>query len=1183
MASGPEEPRSPEWSPQESADPGGRTAHGDAHPPRTSPPPPPPTLHHLPPNPADDAPRRAPAASPWALPPFTAPIPEGPVPEGPIPEGPIPEGPVPEGEDPRAGDPPVRRDRPPGERDGVPAEPPAAQAPPQPPPPGTPPGTSPGAQPRSHAPHGRHPYPSPGTPIPIDELAERFSGRAPEGGLTAKPPDTGAEEPRRGVHDPGRPPAHARDPGPAEADPRQEQDIGGGTTWNPLPGEEEGDRRASGPGEGAREGAQDAAGGRTGRRGRRRRAAGPFPDAGPQARPEPSPGDPRYGPGYMRAVWPPEAVAREEAAAYAGSEAQAGPGREADPTAVTAPAPAAPTAPTDEPTFVPAEGHGQEADPTAPIRRIGAPPGVRPAGRSRPDSPRRGRRGLRGRGRHHREDPRPLRRRRRRLLLPVLVLAVIAGAGALGFSVVSMLQRPAPAGVRLAAGAGTAADDVFRAPPGAAGSGSSQVLNAVTSVGSTVVAVGSDTTSPVPRPLFLVSTDGGATWELGQVTGPAGVEARAGTAGRVTGGGGRWLAAGTEAPASVGARGAGLGLAGPSGVTARGMWTSADGRSWTAVDPARLTVFGPGDRIADLARTANGFVAVGSSRLDEGRTGPAAWVSPDGQEWTRVDLTGLGSGVRGVRAVVANGDQVVALADAGSGESGVAVLRSADGGRSWRSAEPPADGRIGSGALAVAGDGFVLVPTRQVTGGRVKVYCSRTGDSWRSCGEIGPLGSEGLGVRGLASSAAGLAAVAETGWQEYTVFTSEDGTTWAKGAELGKIPGTLRGVAITDQGTLVAGGDEPVGDVDNLPVLMTARKGGKARAVPSDEIAGLTRSAREIARIAAGANLFVAVGTAQGDAGIWTSPDGDRWTTIGADALGGPGRQALADVAHGPEGWLAVGGTMPDPAVARPLLVTSQDGARWRRVGESAVPEVPLGVYHLVPHAVAAGRDGYVIAGEQRSGADGTAVLWYTRDLRRFERAGKLPSSGAGVRLHDVAATSSGYVAVGGSGAVDRETGVVWTSADGRTWTGRARPMPEGARSAHLRRVLATSTGLVAVGTAVTGEGRRPFAAHSADDGRTWAFTWLPAEASATVLDLAVAGSAFVAVGSYGAPGDGAVWISADGRDWRYRELRGAGLSGDGSQWLGTVAALGDRVVAIGRSTTYTDDHLTLWRTTVTR
>jgi len=81
-----------------------------------------------------------------------------------------------------------------------------------------------------------------------------------------------------------------------------------------------------------------------------------------------------------------------------------------------------------------------------------------------------------------------------------------------------------------------------------------------------------------------------------------------------------------------------------------------------------------------------------------------------------------------------------------------------------------------------------------------------------------------------------------------------------------------------------------------------------------------------------------------------------------------------------------------------------------------------------------------------------------------------------------------------------------------------------------------------------------------------------------------------IAVGSHGDPAapDSAAWISADGLDWRRHVLSQAApaegnLIGKGSQWLATVAALGDRVVAIGRSTTYTADHLTLWRTTVRR
>src|SRR5690606_36038807 len=99
----------------------------------------------------------------------------------------------------------------------------------------------------------------------------------------------------------------------------------------------------------------------------------------------------------------------------------------------------------------------------------------------------------------------------------------------------------------------------------------------------------------------------------------------------------------------------------------------------------------------------------------------------------------------------------------------------------------------------------------------------------------------------------------------------------------------------------------------------------------------------------------------------------------------------------------------------------------------------------------------------------------------------------------------------------------------------------------------------------------------------TWEYSWLPADTAATVIDLAAAGSALVAVGSHGTPGVGAAWISADGSDWRRQTLRDAGLAGQGAQWLGTVTALVDRVVALGRSTTGSEDTLILLRTTVDR
>ncbi|WP_248963700.1 WD40/YVTN/BNR-like repeat-containing protein [Sphaerisporangium perillae] len=825
--------------------------------------------------------------------------------------------------------------------------------------------------------------------------------------------------------------------------------------------------------------------------------------------------------------------------------------------------------------------------------RIGRPPAGRPA---RPDilvasGPARPRGG--GRGRHHRDQAasRPPRQGRRPgqgrparwrgpgrgLLTPIFVVVVLLAAAGLGLVIVNWVNSPVSSGLRLAAGDGGSGDQAFVAPPGISGNGSSQVLNAVTSVGSTVVAVGSDTTSPVPRPLFLVSADRGKSWELGRVTGPAGYQP-AGSAGLVTGGAGRWLAAGTEAP----------GAAGPS---ARGMWTSADGRSWTAVDPSRLSAFWSGDRITDVARTAGGFVAVGSTTLQDGGYGPVAWVSPDGQSWTRVDTGEIGATdkVRAIRAVVAKGDAVVALADPGKGDTTSVILRSPDGGRTWlRTAAALPGVRPEPGALAVADQGFLLVPTLQKSdAGEVRVYCSDLGDEWRQCGVIGGLGREATGVRGLASSAAGVAAVAESGWERYAVFTSADGKNWTESTDLGQIPGTLRGLAITDAGTLVAAGDQRAGGLDNLPVLMMADKGKPAAPVPLAQIKGLTRSARDTAALVAAGESFVAVGSVKGDAGIWTSATGQSWKAVSSPALGGSGRQAINDVAHGPHGWLAVGSTTADSAFVRPLLATSSDGRSWRQAPESPALGAS-GRYAVMPRVVTAGPQGYVMAGDDSGPGGVVAALWFSPDLRRFSRSApqSLPAGGADVRIEDVVATEHGYLAVGGSGSAGSTSGVVWASDDGLNWTARKRVIPEGARSASLRRVVLRDQELVAVGGATNEKGvEQPFAAVSSDDGVTWHYSWLPAEEAAAVLDVTTSDSGLVAVGSYGPPatGDSAVWTSPDGRDWQRHTLTGDGMTGEGAQWLGAIAVIGDRVVAVGRSTTYTSDHLTLWRTSFSR
>ncbi|WP_329085744.1 MULTISPECIES: hypothetical protein [unclassified Streptosporangium] len=919
------------------------------------------------------------------------------------------------------------------------------------------------------------------------------------------------------------------------------------------------------------------------RRGRRRAdrpdllvASGPPREPGRSGRTEPPPPQQPQSPQPEdRIRVEPSIAATPEPAPEPPPDRGPEPGAPSGPDAGSVPGPEPDRPPAPERPSMPVE------DDFEPVRRVGRPPGGRPA---RPDllvaqgPP--GRRGPNG-GRHHRQAAAPSavrrssptrRRRGRGLVIPFLMVLVLTVAVGGGLVLWGWVSSPFATGLRLVGDEVTSGDDNFVPQAGVGGNGSNQVLNAVASVGSVMVAVGSDTTSPVPRPLFLVSPDGGTTWQLGKVTGPAGYETGPTTVGRVAGGDGLWLAAGND----------------PLG-SGHGLWTSSDGYGWSAVDPGELGAFARGDKIMDLARTDSGFVAVGAAVLDDGTTGAVAWVSPDGRSWDRVGTREIGmpDKVRGIKAVVAKGDVVVALADPAQGQSTSVILRSADGGRSWQRTGASLNDVIPEpGALAVAAGGFVLVPTQQRSDkGEVRVYCSPEGADWKACGAITGLGPEGTGVKRLASSSAGVAAVVESGFERYTVHTSADGRDWNKTTDLGEVPGSLRALALSDTGTLVVGGDERAADVDNRVVLITAPKGGEPKPVSLSGIQGLARAARETAGVAAGDGRFVAVGAVSGDAGIWSSTAGESWKAGGpAQLFGGPRRQALADVAHGRRGWLAAGSTMTDASSTEPLLLTSSDGQSWRRVPVLG-PLAPAGDHDfLAPHAVAAGPSGYVMAGEDRGPAATVPVLWFSADLKRYSRAAKLPAGGTGVRLHDVSATSSGYVAVGGTGTAERETGVVWVSADGVNWTARKPVLPPGATSAGLRHVVLYGGYVVAAGTAQTEDGRKAFGAVSDDNGASWEFSWFPADRASAVQDLAATPEGVVAVGWHGVAGagDSAAWTSEDGLNWQRHTPSQDSLDGDGAQWLGAVAVSGGQVVALGRSTTYSADHLTLWRSTLT-
>ncbi|KAB2370661.1 hypothetical protein F9B16_34835, partial [Actinomadura montaniterrae] len=566
---------------------------------------------------------------------------------------------------------------------------------------------------------------------------------------------------------------------------------------------------------------------------------------------------------------------------------------------------------------------------------------------------------------------------------------------------------------------------LFGTDPSASTDGLVQDLAVVAASGRKVVAAGTegDGTPGQERARFLVSADGGHAWKAAKVRGADGSEPPAGERPRlVAAGAGGWAALGRS----------------PAGTV---VWLSDGGATWTR--HLDTSAFRPDDQVNALVATVHGFVAVGSAR---GRA--VVWSTADGRAWQRVD--GLQAGITGLDRVAASGGVLVTHGTFSrqvtrkKGKKkvtrtvrGDGLWRSADGGRTWTAvAVPQAQGSQGATNGLVAGPGgFATVREGQRTTGPKKhrrttrfgvLFTSPDGLRWQAAGRFSAPGY--AGVERFGGSAAGFGVVVKGAKGQRTVLRSPGGRAWQPS-------GTVAGPVRTSGLAVAAGG----------AVTVAGHQGGDAylSGVNLAAVPGAVHTERVIRSLAAGPGRAVAVGSTNGGAAIWSSPDGLGWTR--GRVPGTPGR--LSDVAFGGQGWLAVGRT----AAARPggLAMTSRDGSVWE---PAKVPAGPLA-------AVASGATGYV--------AVGGGTVWRSSDLKAWQRAAVAGN------LVDVASTGSGYVAVGGRDGKP----AVWTSPDGAKWTPTP-AVPPG--TGPLTQVAARGNALVVAGADAG-------LLVSPDAGRTWA------------------------------------------------------------------------------------------------
>ena len=348
--------------------------------------------------------------------------------------------------------------------------------------------------------------------------------------------------------------------------------------------------------------------------------------------------------------------------------------------------------------------------------------------------------------------------------------------------------------------------------------------------------------------------------------------------------------------------------------------------------------------------------------------------------------------------------------------------------------------------------------------------------------------------------------------------------------------------------------------------------------VPHDETVFGGEGEQGMGSVTVGGPGLVAVGATggwfgDGDAAVWTSPDGITWSRVPHDeAVFGGGRIRMSSVTVGGPGLVAVGwdgrilADVPDVDAA---IWTSVDGDTWTRVPHDE--EVFGGAWM---ESVTAGGPGLVaVGGTEGFWTGGDAVVWTSVDGFTWSRVphDETVFGGNGVQqMLSVTAGGPGLVAVGMSGGMgpwDNNPGAnaaVWTSVDGITWS--RVPHDEtvfgSGGNPSMLAVTAGGPGLVAVGADYHPElAETPV--WTSPDGITW--TRVPDDETVrgSMTSVAAGASGLVAVGLDSSFSATAVWTSVDGITWS-RVVDDDAVFGRWPDWVSKVTVGGPGFVAVG-------------------
>ena len=261
-----------------------------------------------------------------------------------------------------------------------------------------------------------------------------------------------------------------------------------------------------------------------------------------------------------------------------------------------------------------------------------------------------------------------------------------------------------------------------------------------------------------PGPLVLTSADGSIWQAAGTIThdlaGVSAVQAASGPRG--------YVITGT--------------VAGPGGTYSRDVWWSPDLVTWTRARDVNET--GGSSQVMAVAAGPSSFVSAGTH---DNR--PVVWTSSDGRTWTAVSTplpAGASAGV--IQQVAVNGSHVVALGQQTTAD-GIQPLaeRSDDGGRTWQPVPFSAPGPgVSFTALTASSGGFTAAAQFGPAGAATAaaVWTSADGTSWARSPVSGLTNGGSHAITALAASGAavtGIDSVQTQASQQFVVLRLPSG------------------------------------------------------------------------------------------------------------------------------------------------------------------------------------------------------------------------------------------------------------------------------------------------------------------------------------------------------------------------------------------------------------------------